>query len=162
MSQESQAAGAQRPNVQPWPFYVFVGSAVSGALLELSAPLAWPAGGAIAFLAAGIVLAAVGLSLFIWAGVTFARHRTTVLPHKAASALVTSGPFAFSRNPIYLADTMFFLAAGLILHSLWLMLAGIAFAVLVTLLGILPEERHLEAKFGQAYRDYKARTRRWI
>lgn len=112
-------------------------------------PLAW--------LALGI-----GSALFAWTLWTFARHRTTVNPYGGASALCTGGPFRFSRNPIYLGDWFILAGVALLLETLW----PLAFAPLIwTMLrfGVIRhEEAHLEAKFGDAYRAYKARVRRWI
>lgn len=156
------AEAAARPNVLPWPFFLFCGAAFGGWLLGQVLPLPWLGPSPEVSIAAGLILLVPGVILFAWAVITFAHHRTTVLPHKSASALVTSGPFAFCRNPIYLADTLFFLAAAAFTQNLWFAAAGLFFAVFVTLYGIIPEERHLEAKFGAPYQAYKARTRRWI
>ena len=93
---------------------------------------------------------------------TLRKHGTTLLPDGSATALVTDGPYWRFRNPIYLGEVLLLFAAAEISKSIWFVVAGLAFAVLVTVLQIIPEERHLEARFGDAYRDYKARTRRWI
>lgn len=121
-------------------------------------PLDWGLAGQI--LGGGLL--GIGLVLFGWTLITFWRHRTTVNPYRAASTLCTGGPFRFSRNPIYVGDG--FILAGL---SLWLQTAWpLLFAPLVWALlryGVIRhEERHLEARFGEAYRDYKARVRRWL
>jgi protein-S-isoprenylcysteine O-methyltransferase Ste14 len=110
----------------------------------------------------GWLLVGIGLILFSWTLWTFARHRTTVNPYLGASALCMSGPFRFSRNPIYLGDWFILLGVSLLLNTLW----PLAFAPLIWIMlrfgVILHEEAHLEAKFGDAYRDYKTRVRRWI
>ncbi len=85
-----------------------------------------------------------------------------MLPDVGATHLVTSGPYWRWRNPIYLADAMIMLGVAELTKNIWLVIATAAFAALVTWLAILPEERHLDRRFGQAYRDYKAKTRRWI
>ncbi len=104
----------------------------------------------------------VGLMLFAWTLWTFHRHRTTVNPYAAASTLCTDGPFRFSRNPIYLGDWFILLGVSLLLNTVW----PLAFAPLIWAMlrfGVIRhEEDHLEAKFGDAYRNYKARVRRWI
>jgi len=124
----------------------------------LSLPWDWGASGrALAGLLIGLALALIG-----WTTRTFWRHRTTVNPYKGASVLCTRGPFRFSRNPIYLADWVLLLAGCLLLHTWWpitfapIIWASVRFGV------ISHEERHLEARFGPAYREYKARVRRWI
>ena len=90
------------------------------------------------------------------------RAKTTVLPNKGASHLVTNGPFAFSRHPIYLANTMAMFGLGLIGESAWFFIFALVAAFVTRKLAIEPEERHLTAKFGKKYRDYSRRVRRWI
>jgi protein-S-isoprenylcysteine O-methyltransferase Ste14 len=112
-------------------------------------PLAW-----LAFI--------IGLSLMLWTLLTFIQHRTTINPYAAAAHLCVTGPFRYSRNPIYLGD--WFLLAG---FSLWLMTWWpILFSPLVWLAvryGVIRyEEEHLEARFGDDYRKYQARVRRWL
>ena len=108
------------------------------------------------------LLIILSLALFGWTLATFWGHHTTVNPYKGASALCTAGPFRISRNPIYLADWLLLIAGSLLLSTCWplvfapLIWATVRFGV------IRNEERHLEARFGQAYRDYKTRVRRWI
>lgn len=110
----------------------------------------------------GWLLVLAGLFLLAWTVWTFRRHQTTVNPYKAASTLCTGGPFRFSRNPIYLGDWSIFVGVALLIESLWpLVFAPLVWAVLR--FGVIRhEEAHLEAKFGDAYRAYKSRVRRWI
>lgn len=109
-----------------------------------------------------VLLVGAGLALFLWTLYTFRRHHTTVNPYKAAAELCTHGPFAFSRNPIYVGDWFVYLGLMLWLGSFW----PLVFAPLVWLTvryGVIRhEEAHLEAKFGAAYRDYRSRVRRWL
>ena len=111
---------------------------------------------------AGWLLVGVGLAGFTWALIAIWSHRTTVNPYKAASNLVTGGPFAWSRNPIYLSDWFVYLGVTLLLGSAWpLLLAPLVWAVMRY--GVIAhEEAHLEAKFGDPYRAYLARVRRWF
>lgn len=110
----------------------------------------------------GTLLFILGFSLDISTLLFFVRRKANFLPHKAATQLITSGPFRLSRNPIYLGNTLALLGAGIAFNSLWLVLAAFAAAVLVHFLAILREERHLAAKFGKAWSDYAARTPRWL
>lgn len=113
-------------------------------------------------MALALALLGCGLALMGWTMLEFARHRTTVNPYAGASHLCVSGPFRFSRNPIYLADWLILAGLSLLLATWWPLL----FAPLVWLSlrywVIRHEEEHLEAKFGQEFRDYKTRVRRWI
>lgn len=105
----------------------------------------------------GIVLVLVGMFAFM-------RHRTTVDPHQPdrASALVTTGIYRFTRNPMYLGF-LFVLSGWALLAGNWIAVALVPiFVVALNKLQIEPEERILEEHFGDAYRDYTQRTRRWI
>ncbi|HEX2843535.1 isoprenylcysteine carboxylmethyltransferase family protein [Hyphomicrobium sp.] len=134
-----------------------------GALaLGYAAPLPWPGKNDLMAHLVGRGLGVLGIALLFWAGWTLHRHRTTFLPDKAATHLVTDGPYRFRRNPIYIADILILFGLAEITQNIWFVILAAPFALLVTWLAILPEERHLEDQFGDAYRDYKARTRRWI
>ena len=88
------------------------------------------------------------------------RHNGNAAPGQPAS--VTKGPFSFSRNPIYLGNTVFTIAIGLIFGALWFLPAGLAAAFAAQKLAIEREEQHLSVKFGKQYRDYCKRVKRWI
>ncbi len=110
----------------------------------------------------GWLLVAVALLLFAWSLLTLRRHGTTVNPYRGAAALCTDGPFAFSRNPIYLADGFVLAGASLILASAWPLVFAPAVWAAVRYGVIRHEEAHLEATFGEAYRSYRQRVRRWL
>ena len=105
---------------------------------------------------------AIGLGLMGWTLWTFHRHNTTVNPYGSASTLCTDGPFRFSRNPIYLGDWLILAGIALLMNTYWPLLFAPLIWVMLRFGVIRYEEAHLEAKFGNAYRDYKARVRRWI
>jgi protein-S-isoprenylcysteine O-methyltransferase Ste14 len=153
---------ATRPTRFPWPPVLVIATLAAAWALERAVPTAWPGLDDPLARFAGSLIGIAGIALTAWAIVTLRRARTTVLPHHGASALVASGPFRFRRNPIYLGEVMIFLGLAELTKSLWLVILAPVFALLITLLAVLPEERHLEAKFGEAYRAYKARTRRWL
>jgi len=111
---------------------------------------------------AGWGLIVLGLAGFVWALVAIWGHRTTVNPYKAASSLVTRGPFAYSRNPIYVSDWFVYLGATLLLGSAWPLLLAPPVWLVMRYGVIAHEEVHLRAKFGDAYRDYLTRVRRWL
>jgi protein-S-isoprenylcysteine O-methyltransferase Ste14 len=153
---------AQRPTRFPWPPVLAVATLAGAWVLERAIPTSWPGPDDPLARIAGSLIGVAGLALTAWAIFTLRRARTTVLPHHGASVLVASGPFRFRRNPIYLGEVMIILGLAELTKSLWLVILAPIFALLITWLAILPEERHLEAKFGDVYRAYKARTRRWI
>ena len=108
-----------------------------------------------AFVIAGVVLMVLALA-------EMRRYRTTPIPHMEADALVTSGIFAFSRNPIYLGDLLVLLGLSFRSGSLiGIALVPILFWVLKTRF-ILPEEARLEARFGEKFAYYCTQTRRWL
>jgi protein-S-isoprenylcysteine O-methyltransferase Ste14 len=97
-----------------------------------------------------------------WALVTMARHRTALLPGAASTTLIDSGPFARSRNPLYVGLLAGSAGVALLAGSLW---ALIALPLEWALLGwgaVAPEEHYLAAKFGGTYSDYTSRVRRWL
>ncbi len=100
--------------------------------------------------------------LLLWTVWTFWRHKTTVNPYKSASCLCTGGPFRFSRNPIYLGDWFILAGVSLLLQTWWPLLFSPLIWALLRYGVIRHEETHLEEKFGDAYREYKNRVRRWI
>ena len=153
----------QRPNALPWPPVIYI-AAIAGALvLQWLWPLPWLPRTLAEFLfAVGWVVIAGALAIDIAAMRTLSRSKTTVMPNKAADHLVTNGPFSFTRNPIYLGNTMLMIGIGLVSGIAWLIALAPAAAFATQKLAIEREERHLEARFGKKFRDYARKVRRWI
>ena len=150
---------AQLPKL-PWP-PILLAAVLAGAIaLGHVLPLAWPGMDDMATRLVGRGLGLAGIALFAWSVWTLHRHGTAVNPTKAADVLVTDGPFRIRRNPIYLSHLLILLGIAELTKNVWFAIAVIPYAALVTWLAIRPEERHLEAKFGDAYRAYANRTRR--
>jgi len=110
----------------------------------------------------GWLVVGLGLALFIWVLWTFTRHHTTVNPYGGASTLCTQGPFRYSRNPIYLSDWFVLVGVSCLLGTVWPLVFAPLIWVMIRFGVIRHEEAHLEAKFGDPYRDYTARVGRWI
>jgi protein-S-isoprenylcysteine O-methyltransferase Ste14 len=92
----------------------------------------------------------------------FDRAGTRPEPWKPSTALVTTGPYRYSRNPMYLGFTLFYLAATAWMNSGWalILLPGV---LLTMLIGVIArEEAYLERRFGAAYQEYRGRVRRWL
>ena len=153
---------ADRPSHIPWPPILWGGGVIASLALGYLTPLGWPGTDDFAARTIGLTIGAAGIALLVWAILTLRRHGTTVLPDVGATALVTDGPYWRFRNPIYLADVMILLGIAELTKNVWFVVGAVAFVALVTWLAILPEERHLERRFGKAYLDYKAKSRRWI
>lgn len=107
------------------------------------------------FIAAGLVLMAAAV-------IEMGRHNTTVIPHRDADALVQSGIFAYSRNPIYLGDVLVLFGCVILFKAVLALPLVLLFAYIIRQRFILPEEDRLAARFGEAFDDYCELTRRWI
>ena len=110
---------------------------------------------------AGTVLIVGGLFIFIAALLQFRRHRTTVMPRETPVAMIDTGIYRLSRNPIYLADALFLAGAALWWDAASLLLVPL-FVMIITRRFILGEESGLRAVFGAAFDRYAAQTRRWL
>jgi protein-S-isoprenylcysteine O-methyltransferase Ste14 len=151
---------AIRPATLIPPPLVYAVALAAAWRLDRELPLAFDLGASARPL--GWFLIGLGLAGFAWALTAIWNRHTTVNPYKAASNLVTSGPFRHSRNPIYVSDWFVYVGVMLLLRSVWpLLLAPVVFLVMRYLV-VAHEERHLEARFGDEYRAYKARVRRWF
>jgi len=103
-----------------------------------------------------------GVLLMLWAGLLMLWRKTTVNPYGKPAKLLEEGPFRFSRNPIYLADSLIYLGIALLWASLWPWLLFPAVIVTMQRGVIVHEERLLIQLFGDDYRAYCARVRRWL
>lgn len=109
-----------------------------------------------------VLLLVSGEALALAGVVEVVRHHTTIVPHHAVSALVTTGPYRITRNPMYTGLAIAHLGGALLAGSWW-PLATLPFALLaVRRVVIGPEERYLANTFGQPYSDYQTRVRRWL
>ena len=153
---------ASRANSFPWPPVLLVIALIGTWLLGRIFPAAWPGVNDLPARAIGISFGIAGIGLAVWSIRALSRARTTVMPHGKSTALVTSGPYARFRNPIYIADVLILLCIAELTKNIWLVAAAVLFVPLVTVLQIIPEERHLAGQFGEAYDAYRAKTRRWI
>jgi protein-S-isoprenylcysteine O-methyltransferase Ste14 len=126
------------------------------ALRPLSFDLPWP------WRAAGLGILGVGLGIDLSAIFTLLRHRTTFRPDRGTTTLVTSGPYALSRNPIYLGNTVALAGLSLATDNVWLLVALPLVTIAVQKLAIEREERHLAAVFAGSWEAYRRRVRRWL
>lgn len=152
----------QRPSAIPWPPALLAAALAAGILLGRLYPLPWPGLDDLAARVIGYGLGLAGIALIAWGAATLYRAHTTVLPTRRADQLVTDGAFRFRRNPIYMGEVLVFLGLAQATGNIWLAVMAPLFALAVLALAILPEERHLEARFGDDYLGYKERTRRWF
>jgi protein-S-isoprenylcysteine O-methyltransferase Ste14 len=111
---------------------------------------------------AGLVLLLAALLIVRWAAVTFRKAHTNILTSQSATAIVSDGPFARSRNPIYVAIFLGLIGFALAFNSLWFLVALVPMYAVIRYGVIAREESYLERKFGQQYLDYKTHVRRWF
>lgn len=110
----------------------------------------------------GLVLFLAGIFLAAWSARTFRKAHTNILTNQSTSTIVTSGPYGFSRNPIYVGMFLGLIGFAVGFNTLWF-LAVLAAMIFVIRFGVIArEEIYLESKFGARYLDYKARVRRWL
>ena len=110
----------------------------------------------------GAVVFVLALALAIWAMDTMTRAGTNVPTNRPTTAMVESGPYRFTRNPIYLGMFGGLIGLAIAFDSPWLLLMLVPFALVIRYGVVAREEAYLERKFGQAYRDYRKRVRRWF
>lgn len=165
MSSNDTATAGARDNsgVRVPPPLIFFGLLILGFIIEFFWPLRiiTPAH-AIVARTLGVVLVIAGLALFASAVGTFRSVGTSVVPIKPTTALAFSGPYRFTRNPIYLAMAVVTAGIALITNALWPLLMAPLLMVVLTYTAILREERYLAMKFGEPYTTYVSRVRRWM
>lgn len=146
----------------PWPPIIFAGTVAVAVMLKYLVPLGGmlPASSAVRLTGAAAMLA--GIALDVAAMLEMHRAKANIQPHRAATSLVTTGPFALSRNPIYLGNTVLIAGAGVAFGNPWLVLMAVVIVRLVSLLAVRREEAHLAARFGEAWVAYAKRTPRWL
>ena len=113
-------------------------------------------------LAAGAIGIAGWLALDGAAMLLFRRAGTSVAPMRPTTALVTSGPYRFTRNPMYVGMASLYVGVAIPLGAIWSLAFLPAVLLAVDRIAIQREERYLEAEFGEEYRAYKGRVRRWL
>jgi protein-S-isoprenylcysteine O-methyltransferase Ste14 len=142
------------------PPLLFAAGMVFGVLLQCMIPVQ-PLPPRLARLLGGLLLvASVGVAK--WGMTALARAGTPSSPNRPTLAVATEGPFRFSRNPLYLATTGVYLGLALLLDVLWPILLVVPVLLALHWGVVRREERYLEEKFGEAYRRYQARVRRWL
>jgi protein-S-isoprenylcysteine O-methyltransferase Ste14 len=145
------------------PPLLFLGALLIGFVLDrlLRLPLPVPAidlahwiiGGSLILI--GLALAAAGIRNFLRAG-------TPVPTNEPSRALVTTGVHGWTRNPIYLGMFLLYGGIGVAARSPWILILTLPLAITIRYGVVAREEAYLERRFGDAYRDYKTRVRRWL
>ena len=121
--------------------------------LPEAALIRWPVGGGLSVV--GLAIVAAGIR-------NFSRAATPVPSNKPVRALVTTGIHGWSRNPIYVGMFLLYAGVGLAARSPWVLVLALPLAITLRYGVVAREEAYLERRFGDPYRDYKARVRRWL
>ncbi len=151
-----------RPQVKVMPPLVFFAFLVGAGVMErflgvdvgdrfplLRHLVAWP-----------LLLFALWMAMGSW--LIFIKSGTHVDPRKPALKIIEDGPFRLSRNPMYLSLVLILAAVSILQLSVWFLLSGAGLWFILDRKAVVPEEAYLEGKFGDLYRAYKARVRRWL
>jgi protein-S-isoprenylcysteine O-methyltransferase Ste14 len=156
-------SGTGTADVIARPPLVFLGALLVGFVLDLllRLPFPVPVGGLTHRIAGGsLILIGLGLAA---AGIrNFSRAGTPVRTITPTRALVTTGIHGWTRNPIYLGMFLLYGGIGVTAHNLWILILTLPLAITIRYGVVAREEGYLERLFGDAYLDYKTRTRRWL
>jgi protein-S-isoprenylcysteine O-methyltransferase Ste14 len=139
-----------------WGLAVIAGLALNWLVPLPFLPVDLPAGwlGAMVFILA--------LALVAWAIVTITRAGSNVPTNLPTTTIVASGPYRFTRNPIYLGMFLGLIGLAIAFDNLWLLMMLVPFALVIRYGVVAREETYLERKFGDVYRRYHTRVRRWL
>ena len=156
----AMAASTDNPGVHLPPPLVYAAAVIGGWLLDARWPLPITSSSArslVAWLlvAGWAVLAASAIGLF-------RRKHTSMITFRPATTLVATGPYAFTRNPMYVSLAILAVAFALFLNTWWVVLLLIPVLLVVQQFVIVPEERYLRRRFGAEYETYTRRVRRWL
>ena len=142
------------------PPFVYLGAIALGLLLHFAWPVrlvpravSGPVGG---------IAVLVAVALFLWAVRTFRTAGTPVPGNRPTTTIVRTGPYRYSRNPIYLAFSLLQFGLAFWINSLWLLVTLMLAVALMSLVVIPREEHYLETRFPSDYLPYKASVRRWL
>ena len=152
---------AQTAQVLVRPPIAWAVAVIAGFVLDWLAPLPfvpedWPAG------LLGAVIFVLALALAVWAIDTMTRAGTNVPTNRPTTAIVDGGPYRVTRNPIYLGMFGGLIGLGIAFDNPWLLLMMALFALVIRYGVVVREEAYLERMFGDAYRGYRRRVRRWL
>ena len=147
-------------NVVAIPPFIAIGGLVLGAALEWVFPSrVLPH---VAALALGVALIVISIPIAVSAGRALSRAQTAIDVRRPTTSIVQTHAFRFSRNPMYLSMMMLYVGISLLMNSAWLLILAIPVFAIFQVGIVAREEQYLEEKFGDAYRVYKKRVRRWI
>ena len=110
----------------------------------------------------GAMVLVFALALVAWAIITITRAGSNVLTNLPTTTIVESGPYRFTRNPIYLGTFLGLIGLAIAFDNLWLLMLLVPFALVISYGVVAREEAYLERKFSDVYRGYRSRVPRWL
>lgn len=151
------------PGVRFPPPFVYLGGLLAGYGIDRYVyRLPLPSARHLSVHVAGVVIAILGVALVAWGIRTFRSARTAIIPVYAASRIVDTGPYRFTRNPMYTGMAIGYLGAATIIGSVWPFIVLPTVLVVITSFVIAREEAYLRGAFGADYAAYCSRVRRWL
>ena len=149
------------PGVQIPPPLVILAAILIGAAIDRFFPISTLPASLTGWLGGALVL----LALVLGPGLSFREYRkakTPIRPDRPATALVTAGPFRYSRNPMYISLLILQIGIGIWMNNVWVIVLLAPVTAWLRWRVIAAEERYMVRQFGQAYLDYQANVRRWL
>lgn len=154
-------SGERGANVRFPPPLVYLAFILLGVGIRYAMPLPDPADGFI-MRAAGIAIILAGLWLIVEAWKLFKRTGQDPAPWTPSPEMLLSGPYRFTRNPMYVGLTCMQVGLGLALNNLWISALAAFSLLIVHFIAVVPEEKYLSEKFGESYTAYLIKVRRYI
>jgi protein-S-isoprenylcysteine O-methyltransferase Ste14 len=155
-------SGERGARVRFPPPLVFLGAILAGLAVGrwlVAAPIPIPRTPRIVM---GALLIVAGIALAASARIYFLRTGQSVIPWTPTPELIFRGPYQFTRNPMYVGMTLLTLGLGVALNNLWISLFALPALLIVHVIAVLPEEKYLSEKFGDSYRTYLGRVKRYL
>ncbi len=149
-----------RPDVVARPPLVYLAAMVAGLVLEM----AWPSSlfSATPRVVAGLALLVAGSALMALGIREFRKAETHYRTDRPATTVITTGPFRYSRNPLYVSLALAYAGVALLIDSAWVLAMLVPTLFIIRYGVIAREETYLEEKFGESYRRYRDSVRRWV
>lgn len=160
MTEQSVPSSIEHAGVKIPPPLFYVGIGLVGWLLQQFLPL--PGLPTLLSRIGGAMFLVAGVWLGIWSIGLFRQAETSLVPVKPSTALVLSGPYRWTRNPMYLGLLLCYIAVALIAQIMWLLVLAPVVILVIQTQVIAREERYLKHAFGERYLEYQRRVRRWI
>lgn len=158
-----KSADSETAGVIGRPILFVPATLLAGLVLDrlLPLPFAVPEIGGLRWLVAGFLIL-IGVALFAAGVRNFSKAETPLPTNQPARVLVTTGIHRWTRNPVYLGFLLIYVGIGIATQSAWVLLLALPLVLVIQYGVVMREEAYLERRFGDAYREYKRRVRRWL